>query len=83
VKQLSIPRQLLRKLLPERMRIVPQGINQYIFSGKAAFGRLLAGVLPKGLASHLITNWNQAVNWLRGMNSLRESEASFAGQRLS
>ena len=59
VKQLSITRQLLRKLLPGRVRIVPQGINQYIFSGKAAFGRLLAGVLPKGLASPRFHKWRR------------------------
>ena len=50
-KHVGITRQLLRKLLPERILVAPKEPDQYVFSGKAAVGKLLEGALPKVLAS--------------------------------
>ena len=48
---MSLTRQLLRKLLLERIEVKLLDQEQYVFSGKAVIGRLMEGVLPKILVS--------------------------------
>lgn len=50
-KHVSVTRQLLRKLLTERVQIARHGAEAYVFSGKATVGRLLSGALPKVMVS--------------------------------
>lgn len=77
-KHVSVTRQLLRKLLTERVQIARHGAEAYVFSGKATVGRLLSGALPKVMVSP-----TGGVDFARYNDRLREHRSTLRGETVA
>jgi hypothetical protein len=77
--QMPIARQVLQKLLKDRLMFTPEKRGRqrgYRFSGEGSIMPLLTGMVPelsRAVASLMPASWNQIVPWLRLLDGLRQA----------